>query len=61
MKKLETPPAGVFCYPAIRQGYSRRCIAPVPLSYRRSHLIYQFKYLSEGCHPVAFFLSPQFF
>lgn len=27
-----------YCFPAIRQGYSRTCYGTVPLSYRRSNL-----------------------
>lgn len=35
LNMMRTPPTRGFCYPAIRQGYSRTCYGTVPLSERR--------------------------
>ncbi|ECC1654856.1 hypothetical protein [Salmonella enterica] len=35
LNMMRTPPMRGFCYPAIRQGYSRTCHGTVPLSDRR--------------------------
>lgn len=37
LNTMRTPPTRGFCFPAIRQGYSRTCYGTVPLSDRRSY------------------------